>query len=147
MNTNIRWPIFWAMVVVFILIGCVFSIPALRELLLGFVFIIVSGAVFLLLGVALIVFTIRERVKGLPKAFFLLTGASAVGFLVSVLLHNVLSGLLIEWLGEGFLKGVLMGEEPFFFILAVIVCPLGFAVGVVGSMFLAIRGSQEELHS
>jgi len=132
------------MVVVFILIGCVFSIPVLRELILGFIFIIVSGAVFLLLGVALIVFTIREKVEGMSKKFFLLTGASAVGFLVSILLHNALSGLFGNWFGDGFLAVGLMGEEPFFFILAVIVCPLGFAVGVVGSMFLAIRSSQEE---
>ena len=31
------------------------------------------------------------------------------------------------------------GDEPVFFIIAIVVCPIGFLVGAVGSIVLAIR--------
>lgn len=88
---------------------------------------------------ALVFLAVKEKVAGKLKAFFILTGASAAGFLVSVLLHNLIYGLFIYWFGEGFWDRIGVGDEPFFFIMAVIVCPLGFLVGVGGSMVLAIR--------
>ena len=60
------------------------------------------------------------------KAFLLITGLSVVAFVISVLAHNAMSA----WLGF---------EEPVFFILAAIVCPIGLLVGGVGSIVLAIR--------
>jgi hypothetical protein len=53
------------------------------------------------------------------KKYLILAGASAAGFFIFVILHNLVSGLV--------------GEEPVFFVLAVLVCPIGFVVGVVGS--------------
>ena len=142
MNGKLSWPIFWALVGVFIVIVSVFFIPPVRELLMGLLFITVSGAVFLLLGVALIFFTVKEKVTGMLKKSFLLTGASAAGFFVSVFLHNVIYGLFIHWLGAGFWDRIGLGDEPFFFIVAVIVCPLGFLVGTVGSIVLATKRSR-----
>jgi len=128
--------IFWVLVGVFIVIACVFLIPAARELIIGFLFIIISGTVFCLLGGALIFLTVKEKVSGLRKKFLLLTGASAAGFIVSILLHNAIYGLFIHFFGADFWNG---GDEPFFFIMGVFVCPLGFLVGTVGSIVLAIR--------
>ena len=138
MNRKLSWPIFWALVGVFVVIFGLFQIsPAI----LGFRgpsflwLLIISGSIFLLLGVALIVLTVREKVGGKLKAFFLLTGASAVGFLVFVLLHNAVYALFIYFFGEGFWNG----DEPFFFIMAVFVCPLGFLVGAIGSIVLRVK--------
>ena len=136
MNGKLSWSIFWALVGVFVVIACVFFIPAVGELLMGFLFLIISGAVFLLLGVALIFFTVKEKVGGMLKKFLILTGASSAGFFVSILLHNAFYGLLIYWFGADFWNG---GDEPFFFIMAIFVCPLGFLVGAVGSIVLAIK--------
>lgn len=89
----------------------------------------ISWVAFFLLGLALIVLIVKKKVEGLQgllKKFLLLTGASAVGFFVFVLLHNAVGGLF----------GV---EEPFFFILAVIVCPLGFLVGATGTIVLFLK--------
>ena len=72
----------------------------------------------------------KEGLQGLLKKFLLLTGASAVGFFVFVLLHNAVYGLF----------GV---EESFFFILAVIVCPLGFLVGATGTIVLLKKGERK----
>ena len=60
------------------------------------------------------------------RFFLLLTAGSVVLFVVSVLLHNLLYALL------GF-------EEPFFFLIAVVVCPVVFLVGVIGSIILLIK--------
>ncbi len=136
MKGKLSWSIFWALVGVFVVIVCQFSIPAFRDLLRGSLLFLLPPAVFFLLGIALLVFTLREKVGGVLKKFFLLTGASSAGFFVFVLLHNVIYGLFIHWFGADFWKG---GDEPFFFIMAIIVCPVGFLVGAVGSIVLGIK--------
>lgn len=85
-----------------------------------------------ILGIALIVLAARAKFTKISKAFFILTGASALGISVSGLLHNLVFALLIKLFGEGFLAG--MGDEPVFFILATIVCPVALLVGVIGSI-------------
>ena len=138
MNGKLSWPLFWALLGVFVLILCLFSIPPVRGLLAGSVLFLIPFAVFFLLAVALLVFTLREQVAGRLRAFCLLTAASAAGVFVFVLLHNAVYGLFIHFFGEGFWNG---GDEPFFFIMALIVCPLGFLVGAIGSIVLRIRGA------
>jgi len=109
--------IFWALVGIFLLILSQIFVPAVRSLFKGSLLFLVPFAVFFLLGVVLIFLTLKKKIKGKLKKFLILTGASAVGFFTSVLLHN----LILE-------------EEPLFFLLAIVVCPIGFLVGVVGSM-------------
>jgi hypothetical protein len=135
MNGKLSWPIFWALVGVFVLIVCLFPPQAFRGNIFLW-FLGIFGAILLLLGVALIVLTVREKVSGMLQKFFLLTGASAIGIPVSILLHNAVYALFIHFFGEGFWNG---GDEPFFFILAIIVCPLGFLVGAIGSIVLRVR--------
>lgn len=137
MNGKLSWPIFWALVGVFVVIASVFLIPAARELVMGFLFLIISGVVFSLLGAALIFFTVREKVGGTLKKLLILTGASSTGIFVSFLLHNAIYGLVyVRMLNRPDL------DEPFFFVMTVFVCPLGFLVGTVGSIVLAIKRSR-----
>jgi len=139
---KLTWPIFWALIGVFIVVVCLFFIPVFRDLLQGSELFLAPIAVFFLLGVALIFFTVREKVRGIHKKFLLLTGASAVGFFVSILLHNAIYGLFIYWFGADFWDRIGMGDEPFFFLVAIIICPLGFLVGAVGSVVLAIKNKR-----
>lgn len=131
--------IFWALVGVFVvvIINMIHTPPVLP---LPLVFI--AWAVFFVLGLALIVLIVKRKAEGpqgLLKKFLLLTGASAVGFLVFVLLHNAVYGLFIYFFGQGFWDRIGPGgDEPFFFILATMVCPLGFLVGAVGTIVLFI---------
>ena len=136
MKGKLSWSIFWALVGVFIIIVSVFLIPVFRDLLRGSLLFFSPLVVFFLLGAALIFFTVKEKVGGMPKKFLLLTGASAVGFLIFILLHNFIYGLFIHFFGADFWNG---GDEPFFFILAIIVCPIAFLAGVVGSIVLYIK--------
>ena len=138
MKGKLSWSIFWALVGVFVVMAIVFAIPAVRELFMGLLFMAFSGAVFALLGVALIFLTVKEKVAGMLKRFLLLTGASAVGIPVSAVLHNLVYGLFIYWFGADFWDRIGLGDEPFFFIM-VLVCVLGFVVGAAGSIVLAVK--------
>jgi len=75
-----------------------------------------------------------------------LTGASAVGFFASAILHNIVYRLFIHLFGSDFWDRIGVGDEPFFFIMGLFVCPIGFLVGAVGSIVLFVkqrRGGKE----
>jgi hypothetical protein len=127
MNNKLIRVIFWAMVAVFIIIvGSMFiriptgGEPRVYNMLLPGI------AVFFILGVALLTLTVKTKIEGKLKTFLLLTGASSVGLLVFTVLHNIVSGLFSI-------------EEPVFFILATIICPLGFLVGAIGTIVLMVK--------
>jgi len=126
--------IFWALVGIFLLMLSQLFVPTVRSLLSGSLLFLVPFAVFFLLGAVLIFLTYRKKVKGKLKKFLILTGASATGFFISVLLHNLIYGLFVAIFGVDFWVNIGLGDEPLFFLLAIIVCPIGFLVGVVGSM-------------
>jgi len=107
---------------------------------MGITFLIVTGTVFIALGVALMVLAVKEKVAGMLKKFLILTGASVVGIPVSVILHNAIYGLFIAWFGAGFWDRVGLGDEPFFFFMAIVVCPLAFLVGAIGTIVLVLKG-------
>lgn len=132
--------IFWVLVGTFVVIAAVMasaaSISTFREYVSMGPFLIIAGGAFLLSGIALIILAVKGKVAGIFKKFLLLTGASAVGIFVSSILHNVIYGLFIQLFGAGFWDRIGMGDEPFFFIMAIFVCPIGFLVGMVSCIVL-----------
>jgi hypothetical protein len=70
---------------------------------------------------------LNERRLKMLKVFLTTFGISVAAFIISVFLHNALSGLF----------GV---EEPVFFFISVFIAPLGFAVGLIGSLVIFIQG-------
>ncbi len=127
MKGKLIWSIFWMMVADFfiIILGMLGLFRLSEDMSLRFI-AFAAWAFFTGLGIVLIVLTMKQKVAGKLKVLLLLTGASATGFLVFVILHNLVSALLNI-------------EEPVFFILAVIMCPLGFLVGTVGTIIQAIK--------
>ena len=61
------------------------------------------------------------------KIFLLVAGITLGTFIISVFLHNAISGLF----------GI---EEPVFFTIAVCITPLALAVGIIGSLAIFIKG-------
>ena len=126
------WSIFLALVAVFLLVFIAILVPIRVPVDLLFLVRIFSFlipcALLLLLGVALIVLTVKEKVGGMHRVLSLLAGASAAAMVVSIVLHNVLD----SWVGI---------EEPVTFIMAVFVCPIAFLVGAVGSVALSFKKS------
>jgi peptidoglycan/LPS O-acetylase OafA/YrhL len=119
--------IFWAMLALFVVtITTMFTVVYLADdFPIGYI-VIPVWVIFAGLGATLIVLTLKQKVEGVLKHFLLLAGSSAAGFAVFVLFHNIVSGLFNI-------------EEAVFFILATIVCPLGFLVGTIGTIALTIR--------
>jgi hypothetical protein len=135
MKEKAIWPVFWALVgvpvlIVVVLVGTRF--PPFGQLVGGFAINIVPvvGFVFLGLGITLIILTLKVGIGGMLQKFLLLTGASAVGLPVFGIFHNVVSAIFNT-------------EEPVFFILAIVVCPIGFLVGVIVSIVLAIKRNRQ----
>ncbi|MBU1164858.1 hypothetical protein KKA15_04855 [Patescibacteria group bacterium] len=123
--------IFWLLVATFVYLLMQFFVPMIRNIMQGKQFLI-PIAIFFILGILLIIFTLREKITGKPKIYLLLTGISAVGFFSGVILHNIVSALLTMLSGREF-------EEPIFFLLAIIIAPITFLIGMIGSIVLIIK--------
>lgn len=135
MKGKLVWSVFWVLVGVFVIVISMIVIPRSLMPFDPFPAIFLAAiVVFVLLGVALLFLTVKTKVGGILKKFLLLTGASAAGIPVSIFLHNVVSGLFNI-------------EEPVFFILATLVCPIGFLVGAVGTIVLTIKSKRAEYSS
>jgi len=130
--------VFCLLVGTFVVIASMFFIPVVRELLRG-PLILIIWAIFALLGAALIVLTLKQKVEGKLRKFLILTGASSAGFFISVLLHNLLYGVSVVVGHITALKYLAEALHVAFFIIAIPICPLAFLIGVVGSMVLFFR--------
>jgi hypothetical protein len=84
-----------------------------------------------LFGIAQVFMSVRINEPKLKKIFFILAGASAAMIPVSAILHNIICGL--------FFTGK-QTDEAVFFILAVLVCPILFAVSALGAVICEITG-------
>ena len=125
---------FWALVGVFAVIAGEFLIPAVRGLFEGCLLFLLPFIVFSLLGMVLIFLTLKEKVEGKLKKFLILTGVSSAGFFISILLHNVFYALGVITGDIAVLSYLMEIIHTAFFIIAIFVCPLGFLIGVLGSV-------------
>jgi hypothetical protein len=132
-------PTFWATVILFLIILAQMFIPAVRDLFRGSIFFLLPFAIFSLLGLILIFLAIKGGVVGKLKKFLLLTGISSAGIFVAIVLHNLIYALAIYFLGEDFWERSGMGDEPVFFILGLIVLPICFLIGLIGTIVLLIK--------
>jgi len=124
---NLINKIFWILVVIFILLVSFVFIPfnnGLKQVL--FPFAGVLAILFLILGLVLF-FKVR-RVKFKDKwlrRWLMIVGFSPACVVVSVILHNLISGI-------GMYLGYAEFEEPVFFLLGIIGFPVLFLIGVIG---------------
>ena len=128
--------VFWALVGVFVFILAQFFVPAIRDFFRGTLLFLLPLIIFSFLGAALIFLTLKRGVSGRLRKFLLLTGASAAGFFISIFLHNFIYGLFIILFGPDFWDRIGLGDEPLFFFIALLICPLAFLIGTIGSLLL-----------
>ena len=87
------------------------------------------------IGVAAVVlFLGLKKLTGNLRIFVLMIAGSIVGFFVSVVLHNAIYAIVLVKLLD-----MPDSDEPVFFVIAVIVCPIVLAVGVVGALVTWLR--------
>ncbi len=130
--------VLWVLIGIFAIIVSPMVIPAFRKYV-NFCLVIVSGISFSLLGLILIFLTLRGKIKGKLKKSLFLIGISAIGFFVSILLHNLFYGLSIITSQTTWLSYLAKGLEGGFFILGVFICPFGFLGGIITSFLLFIK--------
>jgi hypothetical protein len=94
---------------------------------------------FLVLGVVLMVLTAILKETRIQKVFFILTGVSAACMPICVKLHKLVYSLFVGWYGQGFWQRHHMPDEPVFLILTIIVFPVLFLTGTIGSIVLLIK--------
>ena len=101
-----------------------------------------------ILGTALIVqgirLTLRARKKsGILKVFLLITGLSAIAPMPFTILHNLFYGLAETFENLKSIFEVLHGTS---FIISVLIAPVLFIIGIVGSIIILKRmtGKKEE---
>jgi len=131
--------IFWLLVGNFVVILSQFFIPAVSELFRGSLLFLLPFAVFCLLGIVLLFLTLKQKVKRTLKWFLILTGGSAGGFFLFVFLHNAFYALNVITSHITILNYLTEAIHVAFFIIAVIVCPIGFLIGAVGTVVLFIK--------
>jgi len=105
-------------------------------------FLIILGIVGLGGGV-LLVLVKKSKIAGGLRKFLLLTGGSVVGFFACVLLHNFLYALAILTANITILHYLFEVLHVIFFLIAILLCPLGFLIGIIGSLFQFIKRFQK----
>lgn len=146
-NLRILKLVFWLLLVINILL-VVFFVGINLDKRTFLPLVVVLAIASCLLGIALIFLTLKAKLKGKQKIFLILSGASSAGFLISVILHNLLYALGIIFEHIIVLKYLMEILHIAFFFIAIPICPISFLVGAIGSMVLFMRkGGQHSSHS
>lgn len=95
-------------------------------------------------GVGLIVTTYREKITGKRKFYLLSSGFSSAGFLLGVVLHNLLYALGTITENLVIVNKIINFFAVAFFLAATIVCPVGFIVGMVGTLIILKKSRSEK---
>jgi hypothetical protein len=136
--------LFWAQVVVFVITLLPMFVPFLEDILPRAM--LWEAAILFLLGVGLIWLVLRAPVDRPLKRFLTLTGGSAIGFVVSFLLHNFMFALSILTEDLPILPSLLSALGVVFFLAAVPVFPVTFVIGAVGTVVLLVRRGNTPQH-
>jgi hypothetical protein len=122
------WPVFWALVGDFLVLALNF-IPAVGQWTLTYLAFLplLVGVLFFVLGIALLVLTLKGMAAGLLRTFLIITGAAPITIPI------------------GFVFLELVPETIANLILYVIL--LAFLTGIIGSIVLARRQPKEAIRT
>lgn len=127
--------VLWAIAFTGVLsIGYMFLMNTLESI--AFAYILMPAVAMTCLGIALIILTARTAIKKILKAFLLLTGSSAAAIMTCAILHNLAYALLLLIAEQGFFNLPEGFDEPVFFIIGLVIAPIGLITGVIGSAVL-----------
>jgi len=96
--------------------------------------VVILAIIFFLLGAALVYLSWESKLEKKLKVFLILTGASAIGFPVFVILHNFFYALGVLAGNIVVLKSIMEFLHAAFFLIGLIGCPIGFLIGAIGSI-------------
>ena len=96
-------------------------------------------ALCFLLGLALLILSVRWKQRTLLRTFWILAGASTAGAALGSVLHNAFYALATVTDNWPILHAAMEVLEVAFFLIATLLCPVAFLVGTVGAIVLIVR--------
>jgi len=114
-------------------------IPAVQDLLSGSKLFLLPFIIFFFFGLVLLILTIKSKIKKPLKKYLLLTSVSAVSVLVFIVLHNLFYALGVVAEDIKILKILAEALHVIFFFISIIIAPIGFLVGVIGSIKYIVK--------
>ncbi len=135
--------LFKALVILSILVMLNMLIPDIGLMTGPYVFIL--WILHFAAGVGLIITTYKEKISGKRKLFLLLSGFSSAGFLLGVVLHNLLYALGTITENSVIVNKIINFFEVAFFLAATIISPVGLIVGVVGTLIILKKSQPEKV--
>lgn len=130
---------FWILIAIFLLILAELFLPVLGKFPNSSLVFLLFFAVLFLLGILLILLTIKEAIGQKLRKSLLLTGVSAASFLTFIFLHNVFYGLGMIVKDVAVLSYLVEIFHITFFLITVFICPMGFLIGAVGSIIFFVK--------
>lgn len=131
--------VFWALVAAFVALVLTVLFPDVLGLFRP-VFLSLTALCFLL-GLALLILSVRWKQRALLRTFWILAGASTAGFALGSVLHNAFYALATVTGKWPILNAAMEVLEVAFFLIGTLLCPLAFLVGTVGAIVLIVRRS------
>jgi hypothetical protein len=129
--------VFWALVAAFAALVLTVLFPdalgLFRPLFLSLM------ALCFLLGLALLILSLRWHQRTLLRTFWILAGASTAGAALGSVLHNVFYALATVTGQWPVLSAAMEVLEVAFFLIGTLLCPLAFLVGTVGAIVIIVR--------
>jgi len=136
---------FWLLLGIFVFVLGQLFIPLVENLFRGSLLFLLPFIIFSLCGALLIFLTLKKKVEGNLKKFLLLTGFSASCIFVGIFLHNFFYaiGVITEHIFG--LYHFVQLLHVIFFVIAMIICPIGFLIGTIG-VIIIIRKTPKPPH-
>lgn len=131
--------VFWGLLAFFIIVIGEIFIPSMNNIFSGSILFLLPIIIFSLLGLALIVLALKEKLDNGLKKFLILSGSSALGFFVSVLFYNLFYAWSLVVYQNLVLRYLMQILDTGFFFISLFVCPIGFLIGVTVSIDILIR--------
>jgi len=126
---------FYSLIIIFVILVGYFLVPIFQEVAWPFFFLAAAlGILFLILGTSLAIISRKE--KGKLRIFLMITGISAICPFVFTILHNFFYALGIVFENLNWLFEFLHASS---FIISLLIAPIAFIVGTVGSIILFKR--------
>ena len=132
--------VFWALVTAFAALILTVLFPDVLDLFRP-AFLTLMALCFLL-GLALLILSVRWKQRTLLRTFWILAGASTTGFALGSVLHNAFYALATVTVQWPILNTTMDILEVAFFVIATLLCPVAFVVGTVGAIVLMVRRSR-----
>jgi hypothetical protein len=127
----------YTLLFLFVLILVFFAISVIIDVAKNFfIFLGFLGLLFFVLGGILIYLVFKKKIRGKQRIFLLLTGFSSAGVLFFSVLHNFLYALAVVSKEIIILKYLFEFLHGTSFIISLLICPVVFVIGIIGSIIL-----------